>query len=435
MRHSARFMTFLAFATVSSPLRAQTSPQTGLTLSQVLDSVVRQHPSIGAAQARVRAAQGARSTAGRFGNPSLSYQIENIPSAHGSTVPMDREAMTMLMLPLEPVYQRGARVRRADAMTRSARADATTEERRVAMEAAAAFYRLALAQVRLEAAREVAQLLDSVVGYNRVRVREGVTAESDLIRTELERDRAMADAVMAEADLVQAREELGVFLGEQGQGVKVAADSLPWSFSTQGTLDSAGVLRVLAARPELQAAREHVIAARAGMGVERSMIFRQFGLTLGIKRTAGTSSLVLGASVPVPLFDRNGGEIARATAERDAATLELVAIEREARAQFSGLQAAARLLTDRINSQLDGRGPASYLARAAEVRRIALGAYQEGAIPLIQVIDAVRASADARTSFFELLYAQQQTVLRLVVARGDDPIVQLPSLRSTRSSR
>jgi outer membrane protein TolC len=63
---------------------------------------------------------------------------------------------------------------------------------------------------------------------------------------------------------------------------------------------------------------------------------------------------------------------------------------------------------------------ASYLARADEVRRIALGAYREGAIPLIQVIDAARAWGEARIAYYQILYAQHESVLALLVAEGVD---------------
>jgi outer membrane protein TolC len=67
-----------------------------------------------------------------------------------------------------------------------------------------------------------------------------------------------------------------------------------------------------------------------------------------------------------------------------------------------------------------GAGPDGLLARADEMRRIALGAYREGAIPLIQVLDAARAWGDTRLTFYRTLYAQHQMVLALIVANGGD---------------
>src|SRR2546430_11282247 len=77
-----------------------------VSLLQVLDSVAARHPSLAAADARVRAARGSRSTAGTLGNPILMYNVENAPLPGRAAPPMDRETMVTAMLPLEPLYQR-----------------------------------------------------------------------------------------------------------------------------------------------------------------------------------------------------------------------------------------------------------------------------------------------------------------------------------------
>jgi outer membrane protein TolC len=86
---------------------------------------------------------------------------------------------------------------------------------------------------------------------------------------------------------------------------------------------------------------------------------------------------------------------------------------------------AAMLLTERT-VLLARRDSSSFLARADESRRIALGAYREGAVPLLQVIDAARAWADARRTYYRLVFAQHQSVLALLVAEGHDLLAALP---------
>src|SRR5437762_1472918 len=134
----------------------------------------------------------------------------------------------------------------------------------------------------LEAARALTAWLDSVVAYNRSRVKEGVAAEADLIRSELERDRAEADASMQEADLARARAELSVFLGEEPGPFAVVALDAPLALPD--------VALAGRARPDIRAARERVTAAGAGVTTERTNLIRQLGLTVGTKRTSGTTS-------------------------------------------------------------------------------------------------------------------------------------------------
>src|SRR5438874_1914171 len=408
----------------TTPLIAQdTLGREPVSLLQVLDSVAARYPSLEAARARIRAARGSRSTAGTLGNPILMYQVENQPLPGRAGPPMDREIMLTATLPLEPLYQRWSRVSGANSEVRAAEADAQADRQRIELDATRAFYRMARAQVALTAARDLTAWLDSVVAYNRTRVKEGVAAEADLIRSELERDRAEADATMQEADLARARADLSVFLGdEQGRFSVVALDA-PLAFPTT----PAG-----STRPEIRAARERAAAAGAGVTTERTNLIRQLGFTVGTKRTSGTTSLIAGVSMPFPLFDQNRGAIARAAAEREAATFDLAAQERHGRAEIVGASESARLLTDRARV-LAGAAPGQgYLARADEARRIALGAYREGAVPLIQVIDAARAWGEAQLVYYQILYAQHESVVQLLVAEGVDIASTLPTLAEAR---
>jgi cobalt-zinc-cadmium efflux system outer membrane protein len=401
-----------------------------VTLSDVLSSALAHHPLAEAASLRVRAAGGARTTARAFGNPILSYDVENARFPGGDPViGWDRETMTTATLPLENLYQRGSRARRADAEVRAAEADARSARQQLALDASRAYFRTALAQVSVDAARDLTAWLDSVVAYNRSRVEEGVAAEADLIRTELERDRAAATATLQAAELARARAQLATFLDyplSSALDLVVRVDDAPLSLPA---FADAGKDLDIVRRPDVRAAHERLAAAGASIRSERSMIVRELGATFGAKRSAGTTSMVAGLSVPLPIFDPNRGQIVRATAERDAAALELSAQERTARADLVGAYEAARLLTERVIVLVrttDGRPP--FLARADEARRIALGAYREGGVSLLQVIDAARVWGEARLAFYETLYAQHESVAMLLVARGDDLLTELPTL-------
>jgi cobalt-zinc-cadmium efflux system outer membrane protein len=416
-----------------NPAGAQVTSVAPLTLRQVLDSVTRSHPMLEAARARVRAAKGARVTAGTFGNPVLSYQVENTAFPGQPALSLDRETRMTATLPAESFYQRWPRARRAGADLRAAEADSAAERQRVSLDAAEAFYRTALAQVAAAAARDVTTWLDSVVVYNTARAHEGLAAEADLIRAEVERDRATADAALDEADLARARADLATFLGAAPvppATLVVALDDAPLALAAavpnpQDALPSALTVRALEVRPDVRAAQERVAGAKAGVESEWTMIVRQLGATVGAKRSAGTTSFMFGLTLPFPLFDQNRGEIARAAAERDAATFELAGRERAVRAEVWGAYNAAQLLTERAEAL--ARGPRTYLALADESRRIALGAYREGAVPLMQLIDALRAWSDARTTFYRTLFAQHQSVLALLTAQGLEISVALRS--------
>ena len=438
----------VALGAIARSAQAQAPQPPALTLRAVLDSVAARYPLVLAAQARLRAARGSRVTAGAFGNPIFSYQDDRPPTRSAPIPGVDRERTTTVTLPLEPLYQRGSRVRRADAEVRAATEDAVTARRRAALDATRAFYRTALAHVGVATTRDLVVWLDTLVAYNRSRAQQGVAAEADLIRSQLERDRAAADATIQDAELAQAKAELSTFVGVSPASValfSIAVDERPLvlpqgvipSVSSPSMLGVTGGAtlqsQALMGRAEVRAARERVAAANAGVSSEYTMIFRQLGATFGTRQRAGATSAIVGLSLPIPLFDSNRGEIARASAERDAATYELAAQVQSVSAQVSGAYEAARLLTERTTAMASDTS--GFLGRADDARRIALGAFREGAVPLFQVIDAARAWGEARLSYYRLLYAQHQGVAALVFAEGGDLLATLPALAPVTPNR
>jgi outer membrane protein TolC len=67
----------------------------------------------------------------------------------------------------------------------------------------------------------------------------------------------------------------------------------------------------------------------------------------------------------------------------------------------------------------------SFLDRAKEARSIAFTAYQEGAVPLLQVLDASRTVADAQLTYTRTVVAAEQAAFELALAAGDEPIAAL----------
>jgi cobalt-zinc-cadmium efflux system outer membrane protein len=413
-------------AQVSVPARTSAP----LTLGALLERVALQHPLMAAARAQIGRAEGSRRTAAVLPNPVFAYQLENVRLPGGEPVPMDREAMATATIPLEFIYQRGARVGRAKAEVRAAGAEAQSGRQRLALEATRTYYETALAQVELSTARDLASWLDSLVEYNRTRSREGVAAEADLIRSQLERDRAWAEVTMQEVKLAHARADLAGFLGDSlgttstGPAVAISDDPLPLASGT------APVSGLLDKRPEVQAARERLSAASSGVGVAQSLTVRQVGAMVGLKRTEGTSSLMAGVSLPIPIFDQNRGDVARARAERDLAQAELANTERTVGAEIRGALDGARLLSERAQLLAGSRTgqPVRFLQQATEARRISEGAYQEGAVPLLQVLDAARAWGEARVTFYSTLFAQHESIVALLAAQGTDLFAAIPAL-------
>jgi len=439
----ASIMAFCALALAATPAAAQEAPVVGdsgpaarpgaaapgggVTLEEVLRAAMASHPGLGAAAARVDAARGALRGAREVPNPEVTYQVEN-SRFPGRDLPrgLDPEVSAFVELPLEELYQRGPRVRRANAAVAAAESDYRRAGHEIALEAARAFYRVALAQVSVEAAEEVLAGYDALSEYNRARVAEGVTAGSDLIRVQVERERAATELALERVELARARSELGLFLGWSGPDI----DSLRVTFDDAAvTIDLPPLADLLAEaaarRPDLIAARSRVAAAEAEASYQRRLALPRMTATFGTKSVDGVSSMIAGVSVPVPLFNRNRGEVERAEGERAAAERELEWAERRVRGEVESAYEAAKVLAGQVATLRE-----SFLRRAEESRRITMAAYEEGAASLLEVLDATRALAEARRAYYRAIFAQQQSLLELNVAVGLPPVAGIPSPRA-----
>ena len=391
------------------------------TVEDSVTAALAQHPLVEAARARLDAARSERDGARELANPIATMWLEN---------DFPREASFYLSYPLESILQRGPRVRRAEEDVRAAAASLLLARRLVAAETVRAFFGVALAQALWEEAEENRDRLERLVEYNRARVDEGITAEGELLRLEIELDRAAHEVVIAEVDFTRSRARLAPYLGANGAtaGLNNIRASVPLpSGRTVASIPSLDVLLAAAydARPEIVSLRARAAAAAASVEHERSLRLRQLGATLGTKRTNGLSSLVAGVSMSIPLFNLNGAAIARAANEQTAAGHERVWVERSIATGVQGAHGVATTLTTQL-----GQLQQTFLTRAERVHDLTLAAYQEGGATLLQVLDATRMFADARLTYSRALFAQRESVFDLALVTGADPVDALGLLRT-----
>ncbi|MEO8433079.1 MAG: TolC family protein [Acidobacteriota bacterium] len=388
-------------------------------MREVLRTATTNNPLVEAALARVRATAGSRRAAGSLPNPTFTYQVENAAyPGRESPADLEKETSTFATFPLEFVYQRGPRMSRAEAEMRAAEAALDRARWSLVLDAGRAYYRLALAQLALETTSEVRRTLGELERYNRARASEGVSSEGDAIRARVELDRALMEESLDGIELRKAQAELAPFLGLAPGGPAVpgivltidpaASESIPIPSRAQ-ILDEARMRH-----PDVREARARLEVARFETSYQQSLGIRQLGLTFGNKRTAGANSLIAGFTLPVPLLDRNRGEIERAGAEREAREMELVWTERTIAARVAAAYDSFQTL-----SPPGGSAGAQILERAEEARRIALAAYKEGAASLLQVLDATRAVGETRRVYYRTLIARAENLLELrTVAAG-----------------
>jgi cobalt-zinc-cadmium efflux system outer membrane protein len=124
--------------------------------------------------------------------------------------------------------------------------------------------------------------------------------------------------------------------------------------------------------------------------------------------TSDPSSLVLsaGISIPLPLFDKNRGAIARAHADAERTDLELAAQRTELAAT---LDRASAVLATRRDAVRRFQGDA--LLRLGKLRAMAETSYRSGQGGIVELLDALDAITDARLRDLELRAAVAEAAL------------------------
>lgn len=358
-----------------------------LTVERAVGIARARGPLVATAQARRIMAQGRARADGAFPNPIAEWRRENYSS------PLQPDLFQTIQLPVDLTGRRLALRSAGTALLARGRADSSAVARQLDAEVMRAFWRAALGAELLAVAVEERKARDVVAEFDAQRFREGAVAEVAAIRTRLEADRAR----MAEAG---ARVEASRAAGDLARLLGLAVDSLPplARLSTVSTLpappdEEAAVAQALAQRADLVALRHAADEARYRATAERRGVISDVQVIAGSKETSGYNTGVLGFMVPLPLFSRNEGARERARGESLVADAE----RRDAELRVRGEVAAAIRGIVAMREALEA-GASGIDARAAEVAQIAEGAYREGAISLMELVEAQRARAESRAA-------------------------------------
>jgi outer membrane protein TolC len=265
-----------------------------------------------------------------------------------------------------------------------------------------AFYDLYQADRTIALARDSRQLLETLAGTAQAMYAAGSGRQSDVLRAQVELARMSEEIVRMEAMRETMRARLNALLDRPsgtpvpGPAIPVFPAALPPRDSLEESALSGGAM--------LQAGLREVEAAEASVGLARSESWPdlRIGVQYGQQPMEGGGtdrmvSLMLGASVPVNPGRRQKQMRLEAEAMRDMARADLAAMRAETRGRVGEL--VARFESDRTLLALYRQ---TVLPQADADAASALGAYREGAIDLMALLDAQMGPNRYRTTLAQL---------------------------------
>ncbi len=271
--------------------------------------------------------------------------------------------------------------------------------RTLVLDVQSAFIDVQLAKSHLDLARESLSAFNEIVGINTERVRTGDLASVELARSRLAALQFQNEVKSREARLAVAANRLRTLLGRSDLGpIEVTGDLRRESPATGVELLER---RAFDARPDLKAlVRDQARSAaelrlQIAQGKVDYTISGEFHRQVAPNQIAGNEWGVF-FSAPVPLFNRNQGEIERARQEVRQSEARVRALQADITSEVRSAwqqYATARDLVETIEQHM--------LAQARDVRETTAYSYRRGEASFIELLDAQRTFNDTMQSYNE----------------------------------
>lgn len=385
-----------------APSQAATAPSllprsgplpSSLTLVQALEEAEARSPALNVAQARVAAAAARIRQAGVRSNPELSIEVENFLGTGELSGLRGVETTVALNQRLDLGGRRRARVTSAQAELAAeqvrlaiARADLAQSVREQFARSVVARERLLLAQDNEERSRELARIAQILVDNGREPPLRALRARSAATQ-------AAAELEAARAEERSSRSTLSALFGATNAVERVSGELLD--------------LRPRLVNPEqsleVRLAEAERIIAEAALAQEQAATRLDPAVGIGVRhvREAGAVALVGGVSLPLPVFDRNRGNIEATRAGIRAAEANLASVRANVRVRAANAVSNVQSATTRVEALQRSAVP-----EASEGLRLTRLAYIEGRASLVELLDAQSALRQAQASLIDARLAQ-----------------------------
>ncbi|HEX4309690.1 MAG TPA: TolC family protein [Acidobacteriaceae bacterium] len=372
-----------------------------ITLDDAIRLALEHNHSLLATRTTIQQSQAEEVTANLRPDPVLLGDIQFLPLFDPSQFSSNYVDNTAQFdLGVSYLFERGKkrqhRLQAAKDVTAQTRSQVADTERSLTFNVASQYINVELAESSLALAQQDLKSFQNTVDIAEARYKAGDTSEDDLLKIKLQMLQFQQDVSAGELARVQGLSDLRQLLGYES----VAADyDVAPNFDYQavgGNLEDFEA-KALQNRPDLRAEQQGVSAANSQYQLQKAIGKRDITGQASYTHIQ-YSELSLFAQMPLPIFDRNQGEIAR------AGYAVTQAQEQEKFAQ-------GQVLTDvkdsfenlRSNDKIVGLYRSGYLDQAQQSRDINQYAYQRGAASLLDFLDAERSYRAVQLAYRQAL--------------------------------
>jgi outer membrane protein, heavy metal efflux system len=272
-----------------------------------------------------------------------------------------------------------------------------------------------LAKDNLDFATRFLDIYLHTIGISQERYTAGGMSKNDLLKIQLQTLQFQSDVTAARIAKVQALASLRQLMGY---------DYVPRDFDVAGNLEYKPVslrledlqARALQLRTDLLAAKRSIDAAKSQIGLAKANAKQDLTFTFDYSHINASNNGSFFFSIPMPIFNRNQGEVARTYWALTQSQYQEKAAEQQVLTDVKNAYEA--LLNSAEVVQLYQKG---YLDEAQQSLEITQFSYQHGAASLLDFLDAERTYRATELSYRQALatYMSSLETLRQAVGTRD----------------
>jgi outer membrane protein, heavy metal efflux system len=376
---------------------AQENNAAPLTLTEALARAAVLNPILVAHSFEERVADALIEQAGLRPNPTVGIEAENFIGIGALQGVRGLETTVQASQAFERGAKREKRIAFATREREAAASEFAVRRAEILATTAAAYIETLAAQQRLSLATETLRVSREIAASTGDRVKAGAASPVESARSRAALASATGERARAQAELNAARARLAATWG----GGPADAVSVLGSLQVPDELPAENRFREkLAAHPRFALQQARVAGRRSALELEQAQATPDVTVGGGVRfrRDGSDAGFVAGVSMPIPVRNKNQGNIRAARETLAGAEQSGRAIEAELRATFTGTWqelSAAHATVQTLRRDV--------LPAAEEAHVVVRRAYEEGHLPLIDVFDAQRALVQLRR---ELLNAE-----------------------------
>ena len=377
-----------------------TEPPKLLRLEVALGLAMGANPEISVALREQEATEGVRIQAGVRHNPYISSEIQDTRrNTQQITLQFNQE--------IELGNKRESRLALADILHTKATAELDALKATIHANTVNAFYEVLVAQERLALSKSSFEVANAAVNAATKRVNAGKSSPVEETKSNIAASSAKIELNQSNSQLNSARKRLSALWGNPSPVFEQAygdVENIPLVPSFEN------LLALLENAPAIRIANLEVSARGGSTKLARSQSTPNITISAGIvhNNELGLNQALIGLSVPIPLFDRNQGNVQEAVSLQYKAQDELIALKTQLTTKLAGEHerlSVARLSAISLREEI--------LPGAQNAFEAANKGFNAGKFNFLDVLDAQRTLFQAKSQYIQVLLDAHQAIAEI----------------------